>query len=131
MILQKVLRVLIGLTALLYITLALGFLLDPAQAAARLGIGAIAPLGMATLRGDFIGFFGTIGILALLGAVRNEARYYIAPLMLVGMTLAGRLITVAASGFDATMGPPMLVEAVTVALLLLGSRSLKTNHLNA
>jgi len=131
MILQKVLRVLIGLTALLYITLALGFLLDPAQAAARLGIGAIAPLGMATLRGDFIGFFGTIGILALLGAVRNEARYYIAPLMLVGMTLAGRLITVAASGFDATMGPPMLVEAVTVSLLLLGSRSLKTNHLNA
>jgi hypothetical protein len=131
MILQKVLRVLIGLTALLYITLALGFLLDPAQAAARLGIGAIAPLGMATLRGDFIGFFGTIGILALLGAVRDEARYYIAPLMLVGMTLAGRLITVAASGFDATMGPPMLVEAVTVALLLLGSRSLKTNHLNA
>ena len=128
---QKVLRVLIGLTALLYITLALGFLLDPAQAAARLGIGAIAPLGMATLRGDFIGFFGTIGILALLGAVRNEARYYIAPLMLVGMTLAGRLITVAASGFDATMGPPMLVEAVTVSLLLLGSRSLKTNHLNA
>ena len=131
MILQKVLRVLIGLTALLYITLALGFLLDPAQAAARLGIGAIAPLGMATLRGDFIGFFGTIGILALLGAVRDEARYYIAPLMLVGMTLAGRLITVAASGFDATMGPPMLVEAVTVALLLLGSRSLKTNRLNA
>ena len=128
---QKILRVLIGLTGLLYITLALGFLLDPAQAAARLGIGAIAPLGMATLRGDFIGFFGTIGILALLGAVRDEARYYIAPLMLVGMTLAGRLITVAASGFDATMGPPMLVEAVTVALLLLGSRSLKTNHLNA
>ena len=131
MILQKILRVLIGLTGLLYITLALGFLLDPAQAAARLGIGAIAPLGMATLRGDFIGFFGTIGILALLGAVRNEARYFTAPLMLVGMTLAGRLITVAASGFDATMGPPMLVEAVTVALLLLGSRSLKTNHLNA
>jgi hypothetical protein len=131
MILQKVLRVLTGLCGLLYITLSLGFLLDPAQAAARLGIGAIAPLGMATLRGDFIGFFGTIGILALLGAVRNEARYYIAPLMLVGMTLAGRLITVVASGFDATMGPPMLVEAVTVALLLLGRRSLKTNRLNA
>ena len=131
MILQKVLRVLTGLCGLLYITLSLGFLLDPAQAAARLGIGAIAPLGLATLRGDFIGFFGTIGILALLGAVRNEARYYIAPLMLVGMTLAGRLITVVASGFDATMGPPMLVEAVTVALLLLGRRSLKTNRLNA
>ena len=128
---QKVLRVLTGLCGLLYITLSLGFLLDPAQAAARLGIGAIAPLGLATLRGDFIGFFGTIGILALLGAVRNEARYYIAPLMLVGMTLAGRLITVVASGFDATMGPPMLVEAVTVALLLLGRRSLKTNRLNA
>ena len=131
MILQKVLRVLTGLCGLLYITLSLGFLLDPAQAAARLGIGAIAPLGMATLRGDFIGFFGTTGILALLGAVRSDARYFTAPLMLVGMTLAGRLITVVASGFDATMGPPMLVEAVTVALLLLGRRSLKTNRLNA
>lgn len=124
---QKTLRVLIGLSGLLFIALALGFLLDPAQAAARLGIGAIAPLGLATLRGDFIGFFGTAGILALLGAARGDARYFIAPLMLVGMTLAGRLITIATSGFDATMAPPMLVEAVTVVLLVLGRRSLKTS----
>ena len=121
---QNTLRVLIGLSGLLFIVVALGFLLDPAQAAARLGIGVIAPLGLATLRGDFIGFFATGGILALLGAVRNDARYWTAPLMLVGMTLAGRLITIAASGFDATMGPPMLVEAVIVVLLVLGRRSL-------
>jgi hypothetical protein len=40
----------IGLFGILFIALAAGFLLDPTQAASRLGIGPLAPLGLATLR---------------------------------------------------------------------------------
>jgi hypothetical protein len=41
---------------------------------------------------------------------------------MIAMTLAGRLVTVAASGFDAAMAQPMIVEAVIVVLLALGHR---------
>jgi hypothetical protein len=122
--LQNILRVVIGLFGILFIVLAFGFVLDPVQAAAKLGVGPLGPLGLATLRGDFVGFFGAGGILSVAGAVRNDARYLAAPLLLVAMTLAGRLVTIAVSGYDAAMGPPMLVEALIVLALVLGRRSL-------
>jgi hypothetical protein len=122
--LQNILRVMIGLFGILFIVLAAGFLLDPTQAASRLGVGPLAPLGLATLRGDFFAFFGVGGILSIIGAVRKDARFLTAPLLMIGMTLAGRLVTVAVSGFDAAMGPPMLVEALGILLLALGRRSL-------
>lgn len=119
-----ILRVAIGLAGLLFVILALSFLLDPQGAAARLGVAALTPLGHATLRGDFFAFFAVGGGLAIAGAAREDARLLLAPLLLIALTLAGRVITVAASGFDPAMGPPMLVEAVTIVLLWLGRRVL-------
>jgi hypothetical protein len=116
--------VVIGLFGVLFIVLAAGFLLDPTQAASRLGIGPLGPLGLATLRGDFFAFFGAGGILSIIGVVRKDARFLTVPLLMIAMTLAGRLVTVAVSGFDAAMEPPMLVEAFGVLLLVLGRRSL-------
>jgi hypothetical protein len=121
--LQNILRALIGLFGVLFIALAAGFLLDPTQAATKLGVGPLAPLGLATLRGDFFAFFGAGGILSIMGAVRSDERFLTAPLLMIAMTLAGRLVTVVSTGFDAAMGPPMLVEALIVSLLFLGRRS--------
>jgi hypothetical protein len=122
--LQKILRVVIGLFGILFVALAASFLLDPARAAAGLGVGPLAPLGLATLRGDFFAFFAAGGILSLVGAIRNDARFLTAPLLMIGLTLTGRLITVAVSGYDAAMAPPMVIEAVIVLLLALGCRNL-------
>ena len=44
--------------------------------------------------------------------------------MMIGVTLAGRFVTVAASRFDVAMGPPILAKAMIVLLLVLGRRSL-------
>jgi hypothetical protein len=118
-----ILRVVIGLSGLLFLGLAIGFLLDPVRAASNLGVGALAPLGLATLRGDFLGFFGAGGALTLIGAVRNDARFLTAPLLMIALTLLGRLITVAVSGFDPAMGPPVAVEAIIIVLLIFGRRS--------
>ena len=87
-------------------------------------MGAVSPLGQATLRGDFFAFFAVGGLLAIVGAVREDARQLLAPLLLISLTLAGRLITVATNGFDPAMGPPMLVEAVIIVLLWFGRRAL-------
>jgi hypothetical protein len=122
--LQKILRVIIGLFGILFMALGASFLLDPARAAAGLGVGALAPLGLATLRGDFFAFFAAGGLLSLVAAIRNDARFLTAPLLMIALTLAGRLITVAVNGFDAAMAPPMVVEAVIVLLLALGYRNL-------
>jgi hypothetical protein len=117
------LRAAIGLSGVLFVILALGFLYDPAHAASRLGVGPLSPLGTATLRGDFFAFFAVGGLLSIAGAVRNDAAWLLA-LLLIALTLAGRLITIATIGFDPAMGPPMAVEAVMAALLLLGRRVL-------
>src|SRR5690349_5196411 len=117
---RTILRTAIGLAGLLFVVLALGFLHDPASAAARLGVSALNSLGAATLRGDFFGFFAVGGLLSIAGAVRDDARLLLAPLLLIGLTLAGRLVAVAVGGFDPAMGPPMLVEAVLTALLWFG-----------
>jgi len=122
--LQKISRVVIGLFGILFIAMAASFLLDPARTAAGLGVGPLAPLGLATLRGDFFAFFAAGGILSLVGAIRNDARFLTAPLLMIALTLTGRLITVVVSGFDAAMGPLMAVEAVIVLLLALGCRNL-------
>src|SRR5581483_8634118 len=82
-------------------------------------------LGETTLRGDFFAFFAVGGLLSIAGAVRSDARLLLAPLLLIALTLAGRMITVAVAGFDPTMGPPMVVETVMAALLLLGRRVLR------
>ena len=121
--LRTILRAAIGLAGLLFVVLALGFLHDPAAAAARLGVGPLGPLGLATLRGDFFAFFAVGGLLSIAGAVRDDARLLLAPLLLIALTLAGRLITVAVSGFDPAMGPPMMVEAVMIVLLWFGRRA--------
>jgi hypothetical protein len=43
---------------------------------------------------------------------------------MIAMALTGRLVTVMASGFDATMAPPMIAEALIVVLLGFGYRNL-------
>ena len=121
----NILRAAIGLSGLLFVILAAGFLYDPAHAASRSwGRTLLSPLGTATLRGDFFAFFAVGGLLSIAGAVCNDLRWLLAPLLLIALTLSGRLITVAIIGFDPAMGPPMAVEAVMAVLLLLGRRVL-------
>jgi len=121
--LETIVRALVGLSGLFFVVLAIAFLLDPTGTASNLGIGAMAALGHATLRGDFFAFFGTAGGLAVLGAIQNDGRHLMAPLLLMALALAGRLITIGLNGFDSSMVPPMVVEAIAIVLFALGSRS--------
>src|SRR5581483_770115 len=123
--LRNALRAALVLAGAGFVVLAAGFLRDPVLPASRLGVAPLGLLGETTLRGDFFAFFAVGGLLSIAGAVRSDARLLLAPLLLIALTLAGRLITVAVAGFDPTMGPPMVVETVMAALLLLGRRVLR------
>ena len=122
-ILRKLVRVAIALLGLFLTALALFFLMEPVVAGATLGIGWIEPYGLATLRGDFVGFFGVAGILTVVGAYRRDPQYLIAPLLLMVLALAGRLLTFLTNGFDHTMWTPIVIEAVIIKFLILGRRS--------
>ncbi len=121
---KLVLRGLVGLAGLLALLLALQFWLHPDLPAAKLGLSPIGHLGLATIRADMAGFFGAAGAFALLAAIRNDGKWLIAPLVMIGIALTGRFITVAVQGWSPELGQPMVIEAVLLALFAAGRRFL-------
>ena len=120
---QMIARVLVGVLGLAGVLIALRIWMAPADVAAQLGVDASGLLGLATIRADMAGFFGGAGVFALLAATRNRSSFLLAPLLLVGIALTGRLLTVALNGFSDDMAPPMAIEAVL--LLVFGFGRLK------
>lgn len=115
---RTVLRGLVGLIGLFNIMIGIGFLTRPAELAARFFLSPIADQGLATLRADFPGFFITGGTFALLGASRQDARALAVPILLLALALFGRCISLMLDGVRPEAFPPMVAEAVMVALLL-------------
>jgi hypothetical protein len=115
---RMVLRVLVGIAGALGVLVAVRLWMDPAMPAAALGLGGIGELGRASLRADVGGFFGGAGLMALIAAARNDRRIAIAPAILIGLALAGRVFTVAREGVGPLVIQPMAIEAVLLILLL-------------
>ena len=124
LLLRKLLRVSIVLTGLFLVALAIFFLMQPVVAGATLGIGFIEPYGLAALCGDFTGFFGAAGILILYASYCGDPRYLLAPVLLMTLAVAGRLITFVANGHDHTMWTPIVIELVIIKFLIVGRHSL-------
>ncbi|MBN8847427.1 MULTISPECIES: hypothetical protein [unclassified Sphingomonas] len=116
-------RVLVALVALFNIVLGLGFLLDPAGSAQRFLLEPLGTQGMATLRADFTAFFVVGGVAALTGAWRRDGAPLLVPLALLSVAITGRVVSLIADGAPGSAFPPMAVEAVMIAILLLGRRA--------
>jgi hypothetical protein len=123
---KMVVRAIVGLLGVLALVMAAAFWVNPGLGAARLGVSALNALGFASLRADMGGFFAVAGVLSLAGAVGDNARLLTAPLLLVALALVARIATAALSGYTAEMAPPLVVEAVLVAVLALGRGTLAT-----
>lgn len=119
-----IVRILVGIAGLLAVILALGFWINPDLLAVKFGIAPQGPLGFSTLRADFGALFAGTGVFAVAAAVRNTARLLTAPLLLIGIGLAGRLLTIALSGYDASMLQPMVTEIVLIAIFVAGRKLL-------
>jgi hypothetical protein len=115
-----VLRVVVGVVGLLGLLIAARMWMAPLELAAQLGVAPANELGVATIRADMGGFFGGAGVFALFAAFKGRGALLIAPLVLVGIALAGRLVTVAANGFTQDMGAPMAIEAVLLVVFAAG-----------
>jgi hypothetical protein len=121
---RGVLRALVGVIGVLALLVAARLWIGPEAPAAALGLKADGLLGLATLRADVGGFFAAGGLFALAGAIRGEGRLLTPPAVLLGLALTGRILTVAVDGYAAPMLPPMIIEFVLVAILLIARRRL-------
>lgn len=117
-----ILRILVGGIALFNIAIGLLFLFNPAGAAANFFLIPDGSQGMATLRADFPGFFITGGTFAMIGAVQRDARALLVPMLLLAIAITGRTVSLVADGVGPEALPPMVAEAVMIAVLALARR---------
>ena len=115
-----VVRIAVGATGALLFLLGAVAWIDPLRLALKLGVQPAAPLGAATLRADLGAFFAVAGGMAVLAAIRRAPTLLNAPLLLIGLALAGRFLALAVAPFDASMIQPMVAEAFMVAVFAAG-----------
>jgi hypothetical protein len=119
---RNVTRAVVGLAGLFNLVLGLGFLIDPAQAGLQFFLLSLGTQGLATMRADFTAFFVTGGTFALIAAWRTWRTPLLVPLTLLSIALGGRMISLIADGAPGKAFPPMIAEALMIAVLALGWR---------
>lgn len=127
---RLILTALVFLGGLLNLSMAISFLIDPAQAARGLGVLASGAAGISTIRADFASFFGVAGVCMMWGAWRRNADLLLVPALLFGTSLVGRAINLGVSGVYPGWPVPMLVEAGHVILMLAAWRMLPHHRLD-
>ncbi|WP_404369758.1 hypothetical protein AB5I39_00110 [Sphingomonas sp. MMS24-J45] len=120
---RSILRGLVGLTAVFNILLGIAFLIDPAQMGLAFFLTSFGTQGLATMRADFTAFFLTGGIFALVAAWRAWRSPLLVPLCLLSIAITGRAISLFADGAPAKAFPPMVIEAVMIAIVAIGWRN--------
>jgi hypothetical protein len=116
-------RVISGVIGLFMLNSALGWIMDPASAAAGLAMVLVegpgnTTMGMNTQIGDFTAFFFTAGLMACIGAYRNEHVWLYATISLLGSAALFRSYAGLVHGADYLM-PAIMAEIIMSALLLL------------
>ena len=115
-------RILSGIVGLFMLWTCLGWLMDPATAAAGLAMPLIEGMGGNTQIGDFTSFFFTAGLFACIGAYRAEHVWLYAPISLIGSTAIFRSLAVVTHGSEPltmAIGFEIVMSAVLILCVYL------------
>ena len=120
---NKILKVLVLLPAVLFIFTGARWLVAPGDVAASLSLGLSDGLGRSSLIGDMTGFFLTLGSCMLIALITQRRGWYYPAIMLLGIAALGRIVSWLLH--DAALaGPQIMVELVVAGILLAASRRL-------
>ena len=124
-------RVISGLIGAFMLYSALGWIIDPASAAAGLAMTLVTgpgqtTLGMNTQIGDFTSFFFTAGIMACIGAYKNEHIWLYGTISLLGSAAVFRTYAGLVHGAD-FLTTAIVFEVVMSLLLLLSVYKMKSD----
>ena len=111
-------RILSGIVGLFMLWTCLGWLTDPATAAAALAMPLLEGMGGNTQIGDFTSFFFTAGLFACIGAYRSEHAWLYASISLLGSAAVFRSLAVVTHGSE-PLTMAIIFEIVMVAFLIL------------
>ena len=107
-------RILACVVALLLGSLALGWLFDPATAAANLGMPLLDGIGRSTQAGDLTALFVSGTALCLIGAIREETPWLYSAALALGSTALFRTTAWAFHGAD------LAITSIAVELVMMG-----------
>jgi hypothetical protein len=120
---NKTLRVVVALPAILFVFMGLRWVFAPAAIAPEFGMPLLEGLGLSTQVGDLGAFFVCGGLFVLIGLVTQKRTWLYAPAMLLGFTAVFRVLAYLLH--DATFASTqILVEVVVTALLLFAASRL-------
>jgi hypothetical protein len=120
-------RILSGIVGLFMLWTCLGWLMDPATAAAGLAMPLLEGMGGNTQIGDFTSFFFTAGLFACIGAYRAEYRWLYASISLLGSAAVFRSLAVVTHGSE-PLTQAIIAEIVMVAFLILSVYLMKKEN---
>ena len=118
---NKLLRVLVILPAILFVVMGLRWVTDPAGAADALGMTLLDGLGRSSQIGDVGTLFLTMGLMILIGLVTSTRSWFYAPALMLSVVALFRLL--AWLFHDAPLAPQMIVVEVLIASLLVFASS--------
>jgi hypothetical protein len=115
---RHVLRLLVGTLGLLFIAIMATLWFNMGALLAQVGITPNGLIGRATVRADIAGLFGSIGLFALMAALRESRAWALGALTMTSVAIVGRLVGIALDGSGPGVWSPIIVEAVLILLLL-------------
>ena len=120
---NKILKILVLLPAILFVVVGLRWLVAPAGVAPMFGLTLAEGVGLSSQVGDMSAFFLTAGICMLVALVSGSRSWYYPPVLLLLLTAIGRIL--AWLLHDATLAVDLIgVEIVVAVILLVASRRL-------
>ena len=118
-------RLISGIIGILMLLQAFNWLLDPSSAAAGLSMSLLQGEGGNTQIGDFTSFFFTAGLMAIIGAYRNEHVWLFTTISLLGSAAVFRISAGLFHGAD-FLTSAIAFEIVASILLLISANKIKS-----
>jgi uncharacterized membrane protein len=117
---NKILKVVVALTAVLFASIGLRWLVAPEGVAAEAGMTLMEGLGLSSQIGDLGAFFLSLAIFILLALTTGRRTWYYPPIILLGLTAIMR--TMAWIFHGSSLAVDMIaVEVIVCAILYIGS----------
>lgn len=115
---ETLMRVLIGLIALMMSAYGLGFWFLTDTMNARFALATSNDLGFASIRADFAGFFFSVAVFSAVAAWKRSGEAALAAATLFLFAFVGRVLSLVMEGPVTGGVPPMTFEIVAASLLL-------------
>jgi hypothetical protein len=123
---QLVHRILLALAGVVSILTALRLWFAMGAMLTQFGIAPLNLVGRQTVRADMGGLFLGIGVFAVMAAWKRSAAWAFGGMVLTLGAIAGRFAGVLTDGAGPGVWPPIIVEAVIIALFAQAWRNWKT-----